>query len=99
VTNHSSNRSMFSYFREVWNNVWSMWKPTLSAANAVRFTLIPPNARTATRPSGSRLHGHPQCSIWMTSPGARRTKNSTTSWSAKKSEPFTVSNPWESKES
>ena len=34
-----------------------MWKPVLSAANQVRSIRIPPNGRTATRPSGSRLPG------------------------------------------
>ena len=55
---------MRSYFSDVWNSVWSMWKPVLSVAYHVRLVLMPPNARTATRPSFSRLHGQPQCSSW-----------------------------------
>src|SRR5712691_2764906 len=52
---------------------------------------MPPKGRTLTRPSGSRLHGQPQCSSWITSPGASFTKASTTSWSARKSLPKIVS--------
>src|SRR5713101_7488623 len=52
---------------------------------------MPPKGRTLTRPSGSRLHGQPQCSSWMTSPGASLTNVSTTSWSARKSLPKIVS--------
>src|SRR4051812_47141138 len=70
---------------------WSMWKPDLSAANIVRLTLMPPKARTLTVPSGSRLQGQPQCSSWISSFGASWTKYSTTSWSAMKSLPLTVS--------
>ena len=47
-----------------------MWKPVLSAANQVRILFMPPKARTATRPSGCRLHGHPQCSSCSSSRGA-----------------------------
>src|SRR5258706_2706746 len=68
-----------------------MWNPVLSAANSVRFTVIPPKGRTLTRPSGSRLHGHPQCSIWIACSGASLTNVSTTSWSARKSLPKIVS--------
>ena len=50
------------YLSEVWKSVCSMWKPVLSAANHVRIFFMPPNGRTATRPSGSRLQGQPQCS-------------------------------------
>ena len=57
VTNHSSYRTTLGYLREVWNSVWSMWKPVLSAANHVRIFFMPPNGRTAIRPSASRLHG------------------------------------------
>ena len=60
TTRRSGRRSV--YFSEVWNSVWSMWKPVLSAANHVRIFFMPPNGRTAMRPSGSRLHGQPQCS-------------------------------------
>ena len=60
---------MFGYLSEVWNSVCSRWKPVLSAANQVRFFFIPPNARTATWPSGSRLHGQPQCSSLISSRG------------------------------
>src|SRR5438552_8604493 len=52
---------------------------------------MPPKGRTLTRPSGSRLHGQPQCSSWITWPGASLTKASTTSWSARKSLPKIVS--------
>src|SRR2546428_3612814 len=52
---------------------------------------MPPKGRTLTRPSGSRLHGQPQCSSWITSPGASLTNTSTTSWSARKSLPKIVS--------
>src|SRR5207245_9078554 len=76
---------------EVWKAVWSMWKPLLSAAKQVRQVVMPPKGRTAMWPSGSRLHGQPQCSSWMTSPGASRTNVSTTSWSARKSLPKIVS--------
>ena len=58
------------YFSEVWKSVCSMWKPVLSAAYHVRSIFMPPNGRTATLPSGSRLHGQPQCSICMSSSGA-----------------------------
>ena len=58
-----------------------MWKPVLSAANHVRIFFMPPNARTATRPSGSRLHGQPQCSSCRSSSGASLTNASTASWS------------------
>ena len=70
MTNHSSYRVTASYFREVWNSACSMWKPVLSAANQVRIFFMPPKARTATRPSGCRLHGHPQCSSCSSSRGA-----------------------------
>ena len=56
-----------------------MWKPVLSAANQVRSLFIPPNGRTAMCPSGSRLHGQPQCSRRTISSGASRTKASTAS--------------------
>src|SRR2546428_12840096 len=45
----------------------------------------------AHAPVGSRLHGQPQCSSWITSPGASLTNASTTSWSARKSLPKIVS--------
>ena len=82
---------MVSYFRVVWNSVWSKWKPVLSAANLVRFFFMPPKARTATRPSGRRLQGQPQCSSWRSSSGASRTKYSIASWSPSQSLPETVS--------
>ena len=56
-----------------------MWKPVLSVANHVRWMRMPPNGRTATLPSGSRLHGHPQCSSWVSSFGASSTNSSTAS--------------------
>ena len=99
VTKNSSNRWMFSNFIDVWKSVWRMWKPTLSAANAVRLTDIPPKARWLTRPSGSRDQGQPQCSSWMISFGHRATKNSTASWSARKSDPLIVSRACSSSES
>ena len=83
VTKNSSRRTIRSYLSEVWNRVCRRWKPVLSAANTVRGTLMPPNGRTASRPSGSRLHGQPQCSSWTISPGASVTKASTASWSAR----------------
>ena len=76
-----------------------MWKPVLSAANQVRSIAIPPNGRTATLPSGSRLHEQPQCSSWIISFGASRTKASTASWSASQSAPEMVSPMWSSRES
>ena len=54
---------------------------------------MPPNARTATEPSSSRLQGQPQCSSCTSStvgPACRR-KFSTTSWSHSQSPPLTVS--------
>ena len=54
---------------EVWKSVCRMWKPDLSAANQVRMIFMPPNGRTATEPSGSRLHGQPQRSICSSSFG------------------------------
>src|SRR6266581_4371530 len=45
--------------------------------------VMPPKGRAEILPSGSRLHGQPQCSIWITSIGASRTNASTTSWSAR----------------
>ena len=83
VTNASSCRVICGYLSEVWKTVCSMWKPDLSAAKQVRHVVMPPKGRTAMVPSGLRLHGHPQCSIWMISTGASRTKASTTSWSAR----------------
>ena len=74
-----------------------MWKPTLSVAYQVRFVLMPPNARVATVPSSLRLHGQPQCSSRVSSLGASSTKYWITSWSPRKSEPFTVSKPCISK--
>ena len=47
-----------------------MWKPVLSAANQVRLFFIPPKARTAMCPSGSRFHGQPQRSSCSSSCGA-----------------------------
>src|SRR6266540_1734673 len=91
VTYHSSYRVTLSYLSVVWNRVCSMWKPVLSAANQVRFFFMPPKARTATRPSGSRLHGQPQCSSRSSSRGASLMNASTASWSASQSEPDTVS--------
>ena len=91
VTNHSSNRLTALYLSDVWNKACSMWKPVLSAANHVRFIFIPPNGRTATLPSGSRLHGQPQCSICSNSRGASSTNASTASWSLSQSPPDTVS--------
>ena len=82
---------MFGYFSEVWNSVCSRWKPVLSAANQVRFFFMPPNARTATCPSGSRLHGQPQCSSRSSSRGASATNASTASWSQSQSPPEIVS--------
>ena len=73
---------MPSYLREFWKRAWSMWNPLLSAAYTVRQTVIPPNGRWAIVPSGLRLQGQPQCSIWTISSGASRTKASTTTWSA-----------------
>ena len=61
------------YFSEVWKSVCSMWKPVLSAANHVRWFFMPPKGRTATRPSGSRLQGQPQCSSCSSSRGASLT--------------------------
>jgi hypothetical protein len=83
VTKNSSWRTMAGYLSDVWNRVCSRWNPVLSAANAVRCTLIPPKARTATRPFGSRLHGQPHRSSWMISSGASAVKASTASWSAR----------------
>ena len=77
--------------REVWNSAWSMWKPVLSAAYQVRRMRMPPKGRTATEPSGSRLHGQPQCSSCTISRGASLTKSSTASWSASQSAPLIVS--------
>ena len=91
VTNHSSYRFIAEYFKEVWNNECSMWKPVLSAANQVRIRFMPPKARTATRPSGCRLHGHPQCSSCSSSRGASCTNASMASWSPSQSLPETVS--------
>ena len=91
VTNSSSYRLTSLYFSEVWNSACSMWKPVLSAANQVRIFFMPPNARTATRPSGRRLHGQPQCSSCRSSSGASRTKASMASWSPSQSLPDTVS--------
>ena len=60
---------------------------------------IPPNGRTATVPSSSRLQGQPQCSSWIISFGASLTKVSTASWSASQSAPLTVSWMCSSRES
>ena len=81
VTKDSSSRSILSYLSEVWKSVWSMWKPVLSAAKQVRQVVMPPKGRALILPSGSRLQGQPQCSSWMSSIGASRTKVSTTNWS------------------
>ena len=70
---------MLVYLSEVWNRVWSMWKPVLSAAYQVRIFFIPPKGRTATRPSGVRLQGQPQCSRRKSSSGASLTNASTAS--------------------
>src|SRR6266566_3297873 len=67
---------MRSYLSDVWKRVCSMWKPVLSAANQVRSCVMPPNGRTATCPSGSRLQGQPQCSSLSSSLGASATKAS-----------------------
>ena len=83
VTKASSWRVICGYLSDVWKTVCSMWKPDLSAAKHVRHVVMPPNGRTEILPSGSRLQGQPQCSIWMISTGASRTKASTTSWSAR----------------
>jgi hypothetical protein len=91
VTNHSSYRAISPYFSEVWNSACSMWNPVLSAANHVRLFFMPPNARTATRPSGWRLQGHPQCSSWRSSRGASWTNASIESWSPSQSLPEMVS--------
>src|SRR6266550_2971976 len=82
---------MRSYLSEVWKRVCSMWKPVLSAANQVRICFMPPNGRTATCPSGSRLQGQPQCSSLSSSRGASATNASTASWSHSQSPPETVS--------
>ena len=82
---------MLPYLSVVWKSECSMWKPVLSAANHVRSIFMPPKGRTATVPSGLRLHGQPQCSSWIISSGARFTKYSTASWSASQSAPLTVS--------
>ena len=82
---------MPSYFSVVWKSVCSMWNPVLSAANQVRCTFMPPNGRTATWPSGSRLQGQPQCSSRTISAGASFTKASTASWSESQSPPEMVS--------
>jgi len=79
------------YFSEVWKSVCSRWNPVLSAANQVRFFFIPPNGRTATWPSGVRLHGQPQCSSCIISRGASAMNASTASWSASQSLPEIVS--------
>ncbi len=63
----------------------------MSAANQVRIFFMPPNARTATSPSGWRLHGQPQCSSCSSSRGASATNASTASWSHSQSLPDTVS--------
>ena len=68
-----------------------MWNPVLSEANQVRFRFMPPKARTATRPSGCRLQGQPQCSSCSSSRGASWTNSSTASWSASQSLPEIVS--------
>ena len=68
-----------------------MWKPVLSAANHVRWAFMPPNGRTATLPSGSRLQGQPQCYSRSSSCGASRTNASTASWSHSQSPPEMVS--------
>src|SRR5271165_2026940 len=68
-----------------------MWKPVLSAANHVRRFFIPPKARTAMCPSGSRFHGHPHRSNCNNSWGASLTKASTASWSLSQSPPDIVS--------
>jgi hypothetical protein len=91
VTKDSSKRRMPSYFSVVWKSVCSMWNPVLSAANQVRCTFMPPNGRTATWPSGSRLQGQPQCSMRSISSGASLTKASTASWSQSQSPPEIVS--------
>ena len=91
VEKYSSNRRMLGYCREVWNSVWRIWKPVLSAAYQVRSTFMPPNGLTATWPVLSRLHGQPQCSSWVSSFGASLMKSSTASWSVSQSPPETVS--------
>ena len=59
---YSSKRLIDGNLVEVWNSVWSIWKPLRSAANQVRSIFMPPKARTLMWPSGLRLHGQPQCS-------------------------------------
>ena len=76
-----------------------MWKPTLSVAYHVRGVCMPPKGRVATLPSALRLHGQPQCSSRVSSFGASSTKYWITSWSPRKSEPFTVSKACFSSES
>ena len=68
-----------------------MWKPVLSAANQVRIFFMPPKGRTATCPSGCRLHGQPQCSSCSSSRGASWTNASIASWSPSQSLPEMVS--------
>ena len=91
MTNHSSYRLTARYFSDVWNSACSMWNPVLSAANQVRIFFMPPNARTATCPSGCRLHGQPQCSSCSSSRGASSTNASMASWSPSQSLPEMVS--------
>jgi hypothetical protein len=91
VAYHSSYRISGGYFSEVWKSVCSRWKPVLSAANQVRFFFMPPKARTATCPSGVRLHGQPQCSRRSSSARASGMNISTASWSQSQSPPEIVS--------
>ena len=71
----------------------------MSAAKQARGYVWPPKARWFIFPSSFRLHGHPQCSLRTISRGASFTKNSTMSWSARKSAPLTVSYACRSNES
>ena len=45
------------YLSEVWNSVWSMWKPVLSAANHVRIFFMPPNGPHGDVPVGLAAPG------------------------------------------
>ena len=91
VANHSFKYDMLSNFWHVSYKVCISKNPTLSDAYVARGKLYPPKLRWSMRPSLRLDHGMPQWSSWCISRGISTQSLSATSWSAKKSLPFTVS--------
>ena len=99
VTNHSLYTFTFRQISTLPNSVCISWKPVRSAAKTTLGKLAPPLSRWLIFPLESLLQGSPQCSNVIISFGPCLTKNSTASWSARKSAPLIVSQEWRSYES